>query len=240
MNLINIFCEGCTSPRIKEDFAVIYLGDGRFHLEAAMIANPHIRAYKYDPYDKKFTEESYDHETMRRNRRNAIAKAEKANHFGLILGTLGHQGSTKVLEHLEKRIRSKGKKASIILLSEIFPTKLNEFQHLDAFVQIACPRLSIDWGTQFTKPLLTPYELSVVLGDAKWRIDDAPNENDKKMNYPMDFYSTYSLGEWTPNHKPKPNDVSCENSLNGGCCGKCLDEHETKEKSSKPILKIDI
>ncbi|XP_064551569.1 2-(3-amino-3-carboxypropyl)histidine synthase subunit 1-like [Drosophila montana] len=42
------------------------------------------------------------------------------------------------------------------LLSEIFPQI--------AFVQIAYPRLSIDWGSAFEQPLLNPYELSVVLG----------------------------------------------------------------------------
>ena len=30
-------------------------------------------------------------------------------------------------------------------------------------VQIACPRLSIDWGLAFTKPLLTTFEASVAL-----------------------------------------------------------------------------
>lgn len=47
---------GCTSPRIPlKDTTLIYLGDGRFHLESAMIANPTLEAYKYDPYEKKFT-----------------------------------------------------------------------------------------------------------------------------------------------------------------------------------------
>lgn len=228
---------GCTSPRIQQGSAIVYLGDGRFHLEAAMIANPHVEAFKYDPYDKKFTQEYYDHEAMRRNRKLAIDKAKKSKRFGLILGTLGRQGSNKVLEHLQKRLKSHGKETSIILLSEIFPAKLELFKDIEAFVQVACPRLSIDWGTAFAKPLLTPYELSVVLGDAEWRIDDIPSEKDKNLNYPMDFYSTYSLGEWTPNHKPA--DV-CENSQNGGCCGKCLDEHEKKDEVNKINFKIDI
>lgn len=222
---------GCTAPRMPEGSALVYLGDGRFHLEAAMIANPHLEAFKYDPYDKKFTQEYYDHEAMRRNRKIAIEKARKAKRFGLILGTLGRQGSSKVLQHLEKRLKANGKDVSVILLSEIFPSKLELFKDVDAFVQVACPRLSIDWGTAFSKPLLTPYELSVVLGDIKWMTDDVPNNNDKNSNYPMDFYSTYSLGQWTPNYKPKPAEVSCENALNGGCCGKCLDEHEEKAKA---------
>lgn len=229
---------GCTAPRLPEGFSLIYLGDGRFHLEAAMIANPLVEAFKYDPYDKKFTQEYYDHEAMRQNRKKAIDKAKGSKRFGLILGTLGRQGSNKVLEHLQKRLKSHGKETSIILLSEIFPSKLELFKDIDAFVQVACPRLSIDWGTAFPKPLLTPYELSVVLGDAEWKIEKVPSEKDKNLNYPMDFYSTYSLGEWTPNHKPKPADVSCENALNGGCCGKCLDEHEEKKKKDDMNLKI--
>jgi 2-(3-amino-3-carboxypropyl)histidine synthase len=32
--------------------AIIYLGDGRFHLESVMIANPSVAAYRYDPYAK--------------------------------------------------------------------------------------------------------------------------------------------------------------------------------------------
>lgn len=110
-----------------------------------MIANPHAEAYKYDPYDKKFTQEFYDHEAMRKNRKIAIDKARRAKRFGLILGTLGRQGSTKVLEYLQKRLKMHGRESSLILLSEIFPSKLELFKEVDAFVQIACPRLSIDW-----------------------------------------------------------------------------------------------
>ena len=160
-----------------------------------MIANPHAQAFKYDPYDKKFTEEFYDHEAMRKNRKIAIEKAKRAKRFGIILGTLGRQGSPKVLQYLQKRLKMHGRDSTLILLSEIFPSKLELFKDIDAFVQIACPRLSIDWGVSFPKPLLTPFELSVVLGDTQWRIDEQPSDKDKGLNYPMDFYATYSLGE---------------------------------------------
>jgi len=60
-----------------------------------------------------------------------------------------------------------------------------------SWVQVACPRLSIDWGYAFTKPLLTPYELHVALNTIAFQ-----------ENYPMDFYSKQSLGPWTPNYQP--------------------------------------
>lgn len=197
---------GCTAPRVDSD-VIVYLGDGRFHLEAIMIANPKVSAYKYDPYEKKFTKEEYQHEIMQSNRKNQVKVGECSERFGLILGTLGRQGSTKVLANLEKQIKNSDKKYVKILLSEIFPSKLALFD-LDAFVQVACPRLSIDWGTAFPKPLLTPYEFSVSLHNGKWLKDDG--------SYPMDFYSNDSLGPWTPNYKPlfcSGTDKKCDN-----CC----------------------
>lgn len=228
---------GCTAPRVPKDTILIYLGDGRFHLEAAMIANPTLEAYKYDPYEKKFTEEHYDHLEMRKNRKTAIDKATHARKFGLILGTLGRQGSTKVMKHIEERIAYHNKQSSLILLSEIFPAKLDLFKDVDAFVQVACPRLSIDWGTAFTKPVLTPYELSVALGDARWQMTSETKIMENE-NYPMDFYASKSLGFWTPNHKPED---GCDGQNFGkNCCGKCKDSGNVDSIKNSNRLIIEL
>lgn len=52
--------------------ALIYIGDGRFHLESAMISNPTLPAYRYDPYDKQLTRERYDHEKMKSIRKDGL------------------------------------------------------------------------------------------------------------------------------------------------------------------------
>ncbi|CAH1801706.1 unnamed protein product [Owenia fusiformis] len=182
---------GCTSPRLPDHVtALIYLGDGRFHLESVMIMNPTVKAYRYDPYSKIFSEEFYEHDKMKENRQKAIQEATVATKFGLVLGTLGRQGSPKVLSNLEQQLKANGKDYIIVLLSEIFPDKLARFDDVDAWVQVACPRLSIDWGTAFNKPLLSPYEASVALNSSKWA-----------DTYPMDYYSNNSLGPWTNNHE---------------------------------------
>lgn len=203
-----------------------------------MIANPKLRAFRYDPYEKKLTEEFYDHEQMLKTRLAAIEHAKEIGKFGLILGTLGRQGNLNVLKNLETRINLLGKKNVIILLSEIFPDKIKLFKGVDAFIQvvykykicslnyifiimmnlycmipilqIACPRLSIDWGTAFEKPFLTPYEGAAALKMINFN-------NDKP--YPMDFYASASLGPWTPNYK----ESELEKQTNT-CCGKCKDK----------------
>lgn len=185
---------GCTSARLNKDHinAMVYIGDGRFHLESAMIHNPEIPAYRYDPYSRKFTREYYDQKQLLEVREDAIKTAAKAKKIGLILGALGRQGNPITLANLEEKFTAQGKKVVKIILSEIFPQKLSMFDDIDAFVQVACPRLSIDWGYAFNKPLLTPYEAMVMMdADTKW------NEN----YYPMDYYSKDGYGRGkVPDH----------------------------------------
>ncbi|MCP9257564.1 Diphthamide biosynthesis protein 1 [Dirofilaria immitis] len=164
---------GCTSPKLQEDIdAIIYLGDGRFHLESVMIQNPSVVAYQYDPYSKKFTHEKYDFGLMTQKRKESVEIARKCH-------------------DLEKKLQVAGKKFVRVLLSEITPEKLSSFTNIDCWIQVACPRLSIDWGTNFKKPLLTPYELVTMLQYIPFRTD----------LYPMDYYANESLGPWTNNHE---------------------------------------
>ncbi len=56
-----------------------------------------------------------------------------------------------------------------MLLSEVTPAKLALLAGPGAWVQVACPRLSIDWGEGFALPTLTPFEALVALGEARAR-----------------------------------------------------------------------
>lgn len=103
-----------------------------------------------------------------------------------------------------------------ILLSELSPAKLSLLRGISTFVQTSCPRLSIDWGYAFPRPLLSPYEASVALGVTNargWKsMGLTPQQKREKPflaeleengrtaedDYPMDFYANQSLGEWTP------------------------------------------
>lgn len=262
---------GCTSPRLDANSvdAILYVGDGRFHLESIMIANPRIPAFRYDPYTKRFMRELYDHSAMRHVRSDAVRTAQQSlaavSHssaknlpapsyrnivapkeapkplgdelspaWAVVLGTLGRQGSVKVLEHIRTLLRryhppgTPEEEVHIpsipILLSELSPQKLSLFgDYISTYVQTSCPRLSIDWGGAFSKPLLSPYEAAVALGATQGWSDAAPGlgmqrkplavsraqeaqqaesspENNDLGDYPMDFYANDSRGPWTPRH----------------------------------------
>lgn len=211
---------GCTSPSMavnsgqlsarrkgeKVPDLLLYLGDGRFHLESAMIANPELPAYRYDPYSRRLTHEIYEHDSLYELRRAAILTARKARTWGIILGSLGRQGNPHTLTLIENELAQQGIKCVNLLMSEIFPGKLAMMSDVEAWVQIACPRLSIDWGYAFPKPLLSPYEALVALRvkEAPWLDEEEQQQATEKKGrrnlYPMDFYAKEGLGRTTIDH----------------------------------------
>lgn len=219
---------GCTAPKVspnsfdgKGEAVGVFVADGRFHLEAFMIANPGIKTFRYDPYLGKLFMEEYDHVGMKQSRKSAIAKAKGAQNWGMILGTLGRQGNPKILERLEKKMKDKGFNYTVILMSEISPERISLFEDsVDAWIQIACPRLSIDWGDAFAKPVLTPFEAEIALGiiPGWWEKTIVANQycenglacknnnsccecncKDSNGDYPMDYYAQDG-GEWNSSY----------------------------------------
>lgn len=66
-------------------------------------------------------------------------------------------------------------------------------------MKIACPRLSIDWGTAFGRPLLSPYEAAVALRKVDWQ-----------ETYPMDFYAGKDRsGEEKEGERVMGNSITC-------------------------------
>ena len=99
----------------------------------ALLLNKYL-LLRYDPYNKIFTAEYYDFEKMKYNRKQQIESASKANTFGLILSTLGRQGSVSILDNIITILNKTNKSFIITLMSEIFPQKLKLFTNVDRFL----------------------------------------------------------------------------------------------------------
>lgn len=242
---------GCTAPSVsihkllsdkilENEEVIIFVADGRFHLEAFMIANPGVKAFRYDPYMGKLFLEEYDYDGMKEERRRAIERARGVKNWGIILGTLGRQGNPRSLDRLETKMREKGLDWMVVLMSEISPQRIALFEDsVDAWIQIACPRLSIDWGDAFGKPLLTTFEAEIALGDlpgwwerkSKLGVDlsckegsecsrnesccahsngDRKEKGEVVVDYPMDYYAQDG-GEWNSCYSKKPNRILRKN-----------------------------
>lgn len=205
---------GCTAPKLGSNVnTIIFICDGRFHLEAMMIANPSVKAFKYDPYTRRITHEGYAFDQMHQQRIAAINKAvevmKTGGTVGFVLGTLGRQGSERVFDRMIERLERHTSCSSIkVMMPEVVQNTLEGFENIDVWVQVACPRLSIDWGSFFQVPLLNPYEFAQsirILLNRTGGLSDI-----SETNYPMDFYAKNSNSDHTPNH-------SCLNNPNCEC-----------------------
>jgi len=66
-------------------------------------------------------------EKMMAIRKAEVEKAKSARMFGIILGTLGRQGSTTILDELENLMLKNNREYFVLFLSEINPIKLLQF-----------------------------------------------------------------------------------------------------------------
>ena len=60
-----------------------------------------------------------------------------------------------------------GRQADVVILEEFHPDRLLPFD-ADAYVSTACPRIAIDDYLRYSKPLLTPVEVEIMLGRRRW------------------------------------------------------------------------
>lgn len=63
--------------------------------------------------------------------RDMVNKAKTGKVFGIVLGTLGHQGNLNILNRIRKLLIDKGKVPVNFLMAELFPAKLKLIQGID-------------------------------------------------------------------------------------------------------------
>jgi len=162
-----IGCEYSGLKSIKEKVDCFVILGNKFHSLGAALALPSKKVFLLDVYNDEISEMSEFKEKIMKQRIVAIEKFKNAKNVGIILETkIGQKfGDSKILiEKLEKS----GKKSILISMSEISPEKLMNFYHLDAFVELACPRVAVDDFAKYSKPLLTFRESLVALREISW------------------------------------------------------------------------
>ncbi|NOJ30456.1 MAG: diphthamide biosynthesis enzyme Dph2, partial [Nitrososphaeraceae archaeon] len=61
----------------------------------------------------------------------------------------------------KKMLEKLGKKVQLIALTDITEDRINNFKGIDAFIQVACPRISTD--NHFKKPVLSVPQASALI-----------------------------------------------------------------------------
>jgi 2-(3-amino-3-carboxypropyl)histidine synthase len=147
--------------------AFLFIGGGIFHALGIALgtSKPTIIA---DPYDNRAYSITDEAQRLLKQRYASIMEARPAKTIGVLVGlALGQKHLDQALK-AKTGIEKSGRQAYILAGREITPDALMEFQNIDAFVNTACPRISLDAPGKFQKPILTFNELMVVLGEIEW------------------------------------------------------------------------
>jgi 2-(3-amino-3-carboxypropyl)histidine synthase len=162
---------GCDYSNVKsvanDVEAFLFVGGGRFHALGIALATskPTIIA---DPYENRAYSISDETQKILKQRWASIEEAKHAKTFGVIIGL--KPGQKRLEDGLKvKEIAEKNRKTAFLFsIREILPEALMEFPSVDAYVNTACPRISLDAPSKFLKPVLTVNEFMVVCGESTW------------------------------------------------------------------------
>lgn len=145
--------------------SILFLGSGRFHPSGISLAigKP---VWALDPYSQEVVRADEDRDRFLRRRWGAISAAKGAMTFAVVVSRRPGQTRPREAKQVMALLEVAGLKGYLVYMDLISPERL-ETLGMDAAVITACPRLVLDDSHLYKKPILTPIEVSVLLGTRK-------------------------------------------------------------------------
>ncbi|SEO86737.1 2-(3-amino-3-carboxypropyl)histidine synthase [Halogranum amylolyticum] len=137
---------------------IMYVGGGKFHPLGLAMEHPDKKVVIADPVNNVV--KVADTEKFMKQRYGAVHRAMDAEKWGVIFCTKIGQGRWEIAEEIVEN----NENAYLITMDEVTPDRLRNFD-MDAFVNTGCPRITTDDGPRFHKPMLTPQEYKIAIGE---------------------------------------------------------------------------
>lgn len=154
-------CEFYPASNIREEVdAFLFLGQSVFHSAGIAIATEKP-TFMLDPYFEEYSDVSEFASSLKKKAILSVYKSIDCNSIGIIIGLKEGQFARKKALELKSEFENLGKSVQLIAMSEITEDRIKVFGGIDVFIQVACPRISID--NHFSKPMLsTPQALTLI------------------------------------------------------------------------------
>ena len=148
----------------------LFLGQSNFHA-AGIALSTRKPTFVLDPYFNEIRDVTDFAKKLEKKATLAIFKAAEAQVFGIIVGLKEGQFAMVTALKFKKEFENAGKSIQLFALTDITSDRLKNFKGIDAFIQVACPRISTD--NQFDKPVLSTPQANALLKVLRnERIDD--------------------------------------------------------------------
>ena len=147
-------CDFSTSYPIRGQVdAFAFLGESEFHAVGLALATGKP-TFMLDPYMNEVTDMKQAAEEREKRAVLAVYKALDARVFGVITGLKEGQKMLGRSAWITKRLEMNGRKVIRLAMRDVTAERLAPHREIEAFVQTACPRISID-GFAFDRPVLS-------------------------------------------------------------------------------------
>lgn len=133
--------------------AFCFLGESEFHAVGLALATGKP-TFMLDPYMDEVIDMRQAAEERRKRAILAVYKALDAKVFGVVTGMKEGQKMLGRSRWISERLELHGRKVVQLALRDITPERLAPHREIEAFVQTACPRISLD-GFTFDRPVLS-------------------------------------------------------------------------------------
>ena len=154
-------CEFYPASELKKEVdAYVFLGQSNFHASGIALST-NLPTYVLDPYFNEVREVTEFAQKLKKKATLAIYKAADAKTFGVIVGLKEGQLSKVFALKIKKQLEDAEKKVQLFALTDITNDRLRNLKGIDAFIQVACPRISTD--NQFDKPVLSTPQANALL-----------------------------------------------------------------------------
>jgi 2-(3-amino-3-carboxypropyl)histidine synthase len=151
--------------------AFLFVGTGRFHPLGLAVAIDRP-VWSLDPLQGTL-EPPIDRAALIGRRQLMVASCRDARRFGILVSSFSGQDRSGMGLALQRRARAHGREAELFVSDRLDPRDL-EGRDVDAYVNTACPRIALDDSSLYPRPMLTPPEFLMVLGElpmAPYRFD---------------------------------------------------------------------
>jgi 2-(3-amino-3-carboxypropyl)histidine synthase len=138
----------------------VFLGQSNFHA-AGIALSTNKPTYVLDPYFNEIREVTEFAQKLQKKAILSTYKAAEAESFGIIVGLKEGQFSKTTALKFKRELELLGKKVQLFALTEITDDRLRNLKGIDAFIQVACPRISTD--NHFHKPVLSTPQANALL-----------------------------------------------------------------------------
>ena len=140
--------------------ANVFMGQSDFHASGVALATG-LETYVLDPYFDEVRNVTEFAKKMQKRATLAVYKAADAQTFGIIVGLKDGQLSKVAALRLKRDLEAQGRSVQLFAMSNITADRIESLIGVDAFIQVACPRISTD--NQFTKPMLSAPQARAML-----------------------------------------------------------------------------